>query len=180
LIDASVFNYQKMLRNRQNPNVHKIHSAVCEKPGTVLFVGEGAVGGVEDVLSDKFKQTHGKRWSDATRQVQKVPCVPLQDILKPLGVTEIDFWSLDVMNSELNVLKGTNFSELTIKSILIENSSGCKVPRTTENLCHDLLRKHGYCEAAEWDINSLFVYKEWASYCENPTIFNPERAKIIA
>jgi hypothetical protein len=49
-----------------------------------------------------------------------VACMPLMTLLKKLGITHIDFLSLDVEGAELEVLRTLDLSKVTIKAIVVE------------------------------------------------------------
>ena len=56
-------------------------------------------------------------------RVVTAPVEPLSDILDRRGVSEIDFFSLDVEGHENAVLEGIDFDKHLINSILIETRS---------------------------------------------------------
>ena len=68
----------------------------------------------------------------------KVQCFPLYSILLALGVDHVDYFSLDVEGSELEVLKTVPFGAVTIDTFTIEikifNETGHDVEGSKKNL----------------------------------------------
>ena len=56
----------------------------------------------------------------------EIHCGPLSYYLDQLGITHIDFWSLDVEGSELNVLKTVDFDKVHIDVIMAESENRLK------------------------------------------------------
>ena len=50
------------------------------------------------------------------------PCFSLKTIMKAIGVSHVDYFSLDVEGGELDVLKSINFNELDITMFSIEHN----------------------------------------------------------
>jgi len=62
----------------------------------------------------------------------------------------IDFVSIDTENTELDVLKGIDFSKYSIKLLVIENNYD-------EPFCEDYLRKFGYTKINRIAVNDFFL-----------------------
>ena len=65
------------------------------------------------------------------------PCFSLKTIMKAIGVSHVDYFSLDVEGGELDVLKSINFNELDIKTFSIERSA-------QKNEIKSLMKSSGY------------------------------------
>ena len=82
--------------------------------------------------------------------VVEVQCFPFGEVLKAIGVTKVDYFSLDVEGRELDVLKTVPFDEIDItvtKQKLLERSArrlsiiGLLQPAFMLHLCHSLSRQ---------------------------------------
>jgi FkbM family methyltransferase len=83
----------------------------------------------------------------------KVKCRTLTSILDDANFSkEIDFISIDTENTELNVLKGFDFSKYSVKYFIIENNFN-------EPACEDYLKEFGYIKLHRIAVNDIF-YKE--------------------
>lgn len=67
---------------------------------------------VEDQVSDDFEKTKSVN-------VVNVQCFPFYTYLLALNITVIDYFSLDVEGSELNVLKTIPFDKIDIRVSLV-------------------------------------------------------------
>ncbi len=93
------------------------------------------------LVSDKYKDdkiygdfyydgAEGKgAWSSVNRnrnsvkEFTYVPATTLSSVLRSFGIKKVDFLSLDVEGYELNVLKGLDFKEFEITTMLVEVNS---------------------------------------------------------
>ena len=74
----------------------------------------------------------------------------LTDILQESGMpTTIDFISIDTENTELDVLKGLDFSMYTIKYLVIENNYN-------EPYCETYLAQFGYTKIHRTGVNDIY------------------------
>ena len=94
-------------------------------------------------------QSHAHLISNRTTQMVKVRSLTslLDEINYP---TDIDFVSIDTENTELDVLKGINFSKYNIKVLLIENNFN-------EPFCEDYLKSFGYRKVHRLAVNDFYV-----------------------
>ena len=53
---------------------------------------------------------------------KNVPCFSLNTIMKAIGVTKVDYFSLDVEGGEIDVLNTIDFNALNIESFSIEHN----------------------------------------------------------
>lgn len=74
----------------------------------------------------------------------------LTDILDRVNFPKfIDFVSIDTENTELDVLKGIDFSKYTIQYFVIENNYN-------EPFCEDYLRERGYTKIHRTGVNDIY------------------------
>ena len=61
--------------------------------------------------------------NEVKKEVYKnVPCFSLNTIMKAIGVTKVDYFSLDVEGGEIDVLNTIDFNALNIESFSIEHN----------------------------------------------------------
>ncbi len=72
---------------------------------------------------------------------RQVPCLPLHDVLGPLGIQHINFYVLDVEGGELMVLKSVDFSRLSFDVIVVEADG---TNQTKDEAVQQLLAGAGY------------------------------------
>jgi FkbM family methyltransferase len=110
----------------KNRNVFSINACIGDKkPSLQLF-------NVLHVLSgrfDKMSVDHKKRIlkeglvnGKSVNSIALIPCFPIETILRALGQKKIDYFSLDVEGSELNIIKSLNYQEIDITAITLETS----------------------------------------------------------
>lgn len=134
-IEASPVNYLKLSAAR--PNALNIHTAVCERPQLVNFVGDGvsSVSGLWEFMSDDFKEAwysqgphktsrdESGKWS-LPDNARSLPCRPIASVLELFAVSHVDLWMLDVEGAEHAVLRSFDFSRVKVDVIGIETKSG--------------------------------------------------------
>ncbi|KAK9817364.1 hypothetical protein WJX74_004113, partial [Apatococcus lobatus] len=146
LIEAAPDMYAKMVVSR--PHDIGINAAICDLNRWVHFspggaggtggVGGPATAGIYEFMNDAFREQWHSKVDPATLQL--IPCMPLSSILSKFGVTEIDFWSLDVEGAELQVLQTFDFSSVRINVVCIE-ADGHNSARDQEVI--ELMQSHG-------------------------------------
>ncbi|CAF3868323.1 unnamed protein product [Adineta steineri] len=119
LIEAQPDNARKLLRVNRTKTV-KIPFGICSLPQTdIQMLGEGnAVAGDIATMDESFKNT----WHKNKNKTRKVACGPIGTYLSAIGITHIDFFSLDVEGAELSVLFTMNWN-IQIHYLLVENNS---------------------------------------------------------
>ena len=88
------------------------HAVVLE----YTIVNHTLLGG----LSDYMEPSHHRNTDRHDRHSVMVQCFPLASILSAIGVSQIDYMSLDVEGSELSILKSIPFSSVDIDVMSVE------------------------------------------------------------
>lgn len=95
LIEASPVSFQQLLRNR--PSSLNLRLAACAKPGSVVLSRHGTAGRAVDVRSSDVAGADAvHQLASNMNRVFNVSCAPIGQSIAQLGVTRIDFFSLDV------------------------------------------------------------------------------------
>ena len=164
LVEGFKHNYDKLeqtLRKYRPTGAAAFYGAVCAPPQTSLTFsyrssGSGdAAAGVMDFMAESFKSKFGYagRGPQDSRSIE-TPCKPMADYL--VDVPHVDFFSLDVEGSELEVLLTINFTKVTIDVMMVE-FDGRDVQK--EWKIDQLLRNVGFskCTKVRVPRNAIFV-----------------------
>jgi len=161
LIEPGINDYNQLIHNR--PNCKNYNCAIDEKEGFFEYIGDGTgVGGLINNLSE----TWIKAWKLNKNNIQKVQTRKLCDILHENKIKYIDFWSLDVEGSELNVLKTMDWS-IPVYIIVLEVSAWGEKGQQDVEKCRNILRKQNFtCDGKrygldEWWINENYFRKKY-------------------
>lgn len=108
LIEGSPQNFEKLKRNRPSPTNVLKNLAICPPggPGYVNFSSIGsAVSGDASAMSDSFRE----KWkTHQGSQFVRVPCQPLEQVMREAGMPSVAFISLDVEGAEHKVISSVN------------------------------------------------------------------------
>ena len=141
---------------KNRPHDTCIKSAVSELNGNVSLFGSSARAGIKNLMPPKLISAN-------KGPTQEVKSAPLKEILEPLRLDHIDFFSLDVEGGEFEVLKTMNWS-IPVYIICVELNG---MDKGKDDNCRDILRHNGY----------EFCYK----ICNNEFWINNEykRSKLL-
>lgn len=84
-------------------------------------------------------------------EIIDLPVRTLTDILHEHNIITVDFLSIDVEGGELDVILGLDFSQFTIRYILIENNY-----KNEFKPIQNILEMHGYKKIHSFDFDELF------------------------
>ena len=87
-------------------------------------------------------------------------CIPLLSIIKALGITIVDYFSLDIEGAELQLLQALDFDQVDIKVMSIEISSIGRIFDGSYTKLDYMLRNRGYVKYAEVQHDALYVKKD--------------------
>ena len=88
-------------------------------------------------------------------------CIPLLSIIKALGVTTVDYFSLDIEGAELQLLQALDFDQVDIKAISIEIVRIGHIFDGSYTKLDYMLRNRGYIKYAEVEHDALYVKKDF-------------------
>ena len=118
LIEGSPQNFEKLKRNRPSPTNVLRNLAICPWGGEpyVNFSSIGsAVSGDDSAMSDSFR---AKWQAHQGNRFVRVPCQPLEQVLREAGMPSVAFLSLDVEGAEYKVISTVNPAAFQV--ILVE------------------------------------------------------------
>lgn len=123
LIEAHRVSFSKLKTNR--PKAVSVNSALCSTSRVVHYVHSqhATVGGIYEFMPKSFiQQWHPEIHAGnlTVKDFTPIMCSRVKSILQRLRVREIDIWVLDVEGAELSVLRGMDFSQVRVKTVVME------------------------------------------------------------
>ncbi|VDH94166.1 Hypothetical predicted protein [Mytilus galloprovincialis] len=126
LVEASPFLYNIMLK--KDRKCYMVNACISTSLPTMTFVLAGGITSAKETLTDMHQRriardriTYGKypNWAN-TNDTATVNCFPLLQLMKILGRTNIDYFSLDVEGAEMHILNSISWKEINIDVFTIE------------------------------------------------------------
>jgi len=156
--------YTELVKNR--PNCKNYNCLVSTVEGYVDYIGDGTgVGGALSALSDKWIDA----WKLDKEKTTKVRSRKLCDILHETNVPYIDFWSLDVEGSELEVLKSMDW-DIPVYIICMEVSAWGDEGQKNVEECRVILRSKGFtCDGKKRGLDEFWINE---NYFRKDILFN--------
>jgi len=116
LIEGNPRNHRALLSKNRNAYVVRACLSPSTSPQTVKYKAAGLAGGIASYMTVSHMNTFNI-WNQSTVEVQ---CFPLNSIAAALGIRHIDYMSLDVEGSELEILRTLDLSQLSVDVISVE------------------------------------------------------------
>lgn len=160
LLEGNPINFSKMVINR--PDTMKMHMAICSEPQIVNFtLHGGAVAGSIKAMSPSFKnQWHHTQHPHSV----EVFCGPIAHPLCLLGITYIDFFSIDVEGAELDVIQSIDFERIYIHVMIVEADNH---NITKNNAVREIMQSQGFLiDTTSVKRSDLFINRN--SYKHDP------------
>lgn len=152
--------FEQLVTNR--PNTINVKKALSASRGTADFkhAGHGAmVSGLDEFLSDSHKKRQKREVGADNVRTVKVETIPLHDLLNEVGVSHVDFFSLDTEGSEVAILNATRWDMVDIAVMMVETNYAADKKRlsdvmeATGRYVHDSKFRHGQ--------DQIYVQKAW-------------------
>ena len=128
-------------------------SAICETHGSVAFALKNKVGGIKSLIPHRISS----RFRISANSTAMVPCGPLGAWLGLLGVTRLDFFSLDAEGAELLVLQTIDWSALSVGVLITECGPGPGCASSQDKKVGELLTARGL----EWAASLRVRHDLW-------------------
>lgn len=108
----------------------------------------GGLGGFNDTIVDRARASQavassqtidGDRTSFSGETIS-VPCFRFDFVMSELGVTTVDYWSLDTEGSEPNILRNTDFNKIEVGLLTAEHNGDA----TNRAAIKDVMTSNGF------------------------------------
>ncbi len=141
--------YQQLVINR--PNCYNFNFAISETDGEVEFLGNGALGGILNLMHDK----HRLGWQLDKQPKYIVKSKPIHKILENIEIKKVDLFSIDVEGGELDVLTTFNWN-IPVYIVLIEMA---KHDLEKDESCRKFLISKNFEFEGEIGCNEVWINK---------------------
>lgn len=131
LIEASPSSFARLQINR--PDQILVRAAMCDIAGSVEFVtlGDPAMHAMKVHFDNDTTYRIYKQLPRFGAWEESVWCIPIQYVFDLVGITHVDFFSLDVEGSEPKVLGGIDWARMTFDVLVIESDKLGAFPLVT-------------------------------------------------
>lgn len=167
LVEPSPLN-QTNIRNLR-PQSPTYPYAISKDFGIATFAGDAAVSGISSKLTEAYK----KRWKVDSFSSYNVLTVPMHAFLDATNLDYIDFMSVDVQGSELDLLKSMRW-DIPIGYICIELEGHHP---SFDNECRNILHDQGFERIAKLHISEIYCK---SSYKRKELLFDPSNFTSIS
>lgn len=156
-------NMQKLWKDSRKATFFPFAVSDIEGKVTFSIVADNEQHGDMNSFITKTKSdTYNYSASDITVKTR-----PLKNVFAEEKITKIDYMSLDVEGHEINVLKGIDFSKVTINVLTIENNPSC-CHLYGDDRIRDIMFKHNY---VLWGriigLDDIYVHKKFLEENQN-------------
>lgn len=145
--------FEKLMKSRR---CICLNGAVSNRKGEAAFL---KIDGYPEMLSgllDRYDPRHLRRIEQeievygGRKQVITVPCYELNAVLAENRVMHVDYLSIDVEGSELDILTSIDFERVKYRVISVENNYG-------DNSVKAYLKRHGFRLIATLEIDEIYI-----------------------
>lgn len=162
LIEPSPASFQKLTTNR--PNTINVSTAISKENDEFLeFTGDNcAVAGLTNIL-EKCVQDNGRDWINAwnlSPSTLDVKVDKFSNILNKNNIKYIDFLSIDVNGSELDVLETMDWT-IPVYIIAINTSMWGKFGKSVANSCRELLSNKGFIMDEKLSMDEIWINNDY-------------------
>ena len=151
LVEPSPLNQLKIRKSRPESPTYPF--AISKEFGLVKFAGDAAVSGISSKLTAEYK----KRWNVKDFSEYNVLTVPMNAFLKSTNLEYIDFLSIDVQGSELDLLKSMDW-QVPIGYMCIELEGHHP---SQDNECREILKNQGFKKIAKLHISEIYKFEDY-------------------
>ena len=130
-INRNVFTENALVGDKKRENVEFLY--IKDKTKCI------GLQGVVENYNPKHLERAMRELNNKSYEIIKMDMVPLQQLCDKHNISKVDYLSLDVEGSELNVLEGINFAKLDITLIGVEINYN-----DDKDKIYDILNKNGY------------------------------------
>ena len=156
LVEANPFTFKQMLsRHRTCGQVHSCISNTLKSMDFKIAGGiTSSVQTISQTHSDRIKkaiEVYGKKkqWEGAGNVVT-TNCYALSSILDTMGVSHVDYFSLDVEGAEVHILNSIDFKKISFGVISIE-------VQVNREQIYKIMMKNGYKRVKSLHIDDFYI-----------------------
>jgi len=129
-----------------------------KRPEIVKFDAAGAIGGI---INENNEHRPGDGLGKNFRQELTMQCVPFYSVIKALGNPTIDFMSLDIEGTELQVLKTIPFNQVDIRVLMIETNHIGEIFEGDNDDLRRFLCENDYVFYTRLTIDDIYIKKSF-------------------
>jgi len=152
LIEAIPSYYKQILS--KNRKIFSINCCIANKrPFVAKFQLAGYLSNRISLINEHFQNRVDESNRNKNTTIIYVPCFSLNTILKAINVDKIDYFSLDVEGSELEVLKGIDFKKIDITTFSVEHNNY----QDQKIKIRQLLETNNYKMTSDYEFDFFFM-----------------------
>ena len=134
LIEANPTYFKTILQTKRRAFMLNACLSPTRKATTLNFTQYGIAGGLTDLIPDEQREVFGYK-----RKPLEIQCFPLYSILSALEIKKVDYFSLDIEGSEVEVLQTIPLNERIINVLSVEKRI-MNNPNGTAKKIDDIIR----------------------------------------
>jgi FkbM family methyltransferase len=169
LIEPVPVQFEKLSINRASNAC--LNYAISNNYGEIKFVGNDAMSGILNTLPDSHKLRY-----DLVNGQYIVNTAPLGDLLRKIGVSYIDFMSIDVEGGEQNVLESMNW-EIPTYIICIELDG---INPIKDYNCRNILLNKNFELLLKIGLNEFYINRKYERKAMLFSPFNASSPHIVS
>ena len=139
LIEAEPEAFYKMVDKHRHSFLINACLSPTNTPMTIPFRTGGVLGALANYMSEGHARRMDKALANNSSNIIMAQCFPVFSILQAIGVSHVDYFSLDIEGAELDVLRTLPLDQLTVDVFSIEHSGG-----ELQGIFDLMVGKHGY------------------------------------
>mgnify|MGYP001307621246 CR=1 FL=1 len=162
LIEASPSSFENMSQNRPKCKNHNYAISNIDSEYLSFLDNVNSLGGLKRILENTYDKNN-RNWIDAwniSREEIKVKVKKLSNVLNEKNIKYIDFFSLDVNGSELDVLESFDWS-IPIYVIAINIRAWGKAGKEMVEKCRKLLSSKGFVLDNKTSFDEFWINNEY-------------------
>ena len=145
LVEANPVSFHSLIEKRRHAYTVNACLSPTTKPMVIPFRMASYIGG----LTEYMENTHIKRVQKEDPDGKTIPvqCFPLFSILQAMGVSHVDYFSLDIEGAEVDILKTLPLDKISVDVFSIEyqvSGSGSASSQKLKEINKYLVLQHGY------------------------------------
>ena len=118
LVEANPHNFKSLLKKNRHAYMVNACLSPTTQPMSMSFQMAGFTGGLTNYMEDEHKERLEEHHPGS--EIVKVQCFPLFSILQALGISHVDYFSLDIEGAEMEVLRTLPLNKISVDVFSIE------------------------------------------------------------